>query len=268
MSAENKEFYDLLNSIANEQTFMMDLSPRETDPMTVSTLALERVSCKQLTTLQLKKLIETVVDSPLTQSSFNLTVTKIFKDSLVTKTSLQLNVIDRLLFILQTRINSLSPTTTVKEGDKEIVINFKEVSENLLRQLKENQNLFRQSSATEGKITVTFGVALIDAETQLNEELYKNLNPDVDNPDELRKVLGDAFINEIAKSIQTLTIEDKTLDLSTVTFKSRLKAVESLPASLIQTVIKYIEKYKKVVDDCLIVDDHAITIDGSLFSLY
>ena len=101
----------------------------------------------------------------------------------------------------------------------------------------------------------------------MNEEIYKNSNPNVEDPEELRKVLGEAFINEIAKAVRTLTIDEKTLDLSTVTFKSRLKTIETLPASLIQKVIEYIEEYKKVVDDCLTVNGHTIVIDGSLFSL-
>lgn len=260
MSADNKEFYDLLNSIANEQTFSLELSPRESEEITT-------VSCKQLSTAQLKKLIETVVDSPLTQASFNSTATRVFKESLVAKPSYPLNTIDRLLFILETRIQSLSPTMVTREDGEEVVINFKEVSEKLKQQLRENQTLLRSSSATEGKLTVNFGVALLDADTQLNEEIYKNINPNVEDADELRQILGDAFINEIAKSIQSITIGEKTLDLSTVTFKSRLKAIESLPASLIQQVIKHIEQYKKILDDCSVVEGHTITIDGSLFSL-
>jgi hypothetical protein len=127
--------------------------------------------------------------------------------------------------------------------------------------------LFSVSSATEGKITLTFGPALLDAESQLNDEIYKNSNPNVEDPEELRKVLGDAFINEIAKAVRTLTINDQTLDFSAVTFKSRLKTIETLPASLIQKVIEYIEEYKKVVDESLTVNGHTIVIDGSLFSL-
>lgn len=258
MSTENKEFYDLLNSIANDQTFSLDLCPREEN---------QKVLCKQLSTAQLKELIKTVVDSPLTQSAFNSAVTKTFKDSLVSLPEFSLNIIDRLLFILETRIQSLSPTTTVKIEDKTIEVNFEEIVSKLKRELQAHKELFADSSATEGKITATFGVALLNTEAQLNEEIYKNINVNVEDAEELRKVLGDAFINEIAKAVQTLTIEDKTLDLSTVTFKSRLKTIESLPASLIQKVIGYIENYKKIVDDCLTVDGHTVTIDGSLFSL-
>lgn len=255
MSTENKEFYDLLDSIVNEQTFDLELANGTV------------VKCKSLTTAQLKDLIKTVVDSPLTQAAFNTTASKIFKDSLIDTPACSLNIVDRLLFILETRIQSVSRTTIIEQEDKQIAINFEDIKNKLLTSLRQNSNLFVSSEATDGKITVTFGVALLDTETQLNDEIYRNLSVDVNNVDQLRKVLGEAFINEIAKSINTVTIGDKTFDFSGVTFKSRIKTVESLPASLIQKVIEYIEKYKKVIDESLTVEGYTVPIDSSLFSL-
>lgn len=258
MSTENKEFYDLLNEIVEEQTFDLELCPK-TDGASVS--------CKKLSTAQLKELIKSVVDSPLTQSSFNSTATKIFKQSLIGHSMESLNTIDRLLFILQTRIQSLSPVITFDNQGKKINVNLEEIKNKLLTQLKLNSKLIESQTVAEGKISLTFGVALLDTELQLNDEIYKNSKVDVENVEELRKIVGEAFINEIAKTIQTITVNDKTLNFSTVTFKSRLKTIESLPASLIQKVIEYIENYKKVIDDCLTVQDYTIPIDGSLFSL-
>ena len=256
--SDNKEFYDLLNSIVDEQTFSLELCPRNESNL---------VSCKQLSTAQLKELIKTVVDSPLTQAAFNSTATKVFKQSLIESPSFALNVVDRLLFIIETRIQSLSSTMNVKNEDKDVVINFEEIRNKLKQVLKQNAGLFASCAATEGKISISFGVASLDTESQLNDELYKDINPNVEDAEELRKVLGEAFINEIAKAVSSVTIGDKTLDLSTVTFKSRLKTIESLPASLIQKAIEYIEKYKKAIDECLVVDGYTVPIDGSLFSL-
>ena len=80
--------------------------------------------------------------------------------------------------------------------------------------------------------------------------------------------MGEAFINEIAKTINTITLDgDKVLNLSSGSFKSRLKTVESLPASLVQSVIEFVEKYKKVTEGCLVVDESfSVPVDGSLFS--
>jgi hypothetical protein len=256
MSSENKEFYDLLNSVVNDETFDLQLTPTS-----------ETIKCRQLSTAQLKELIKAVVDSPLTQSAFNTTASKVFKESIVSSPACELNVIDRLLFLIETRIQSLSPTSTVTREEKEIKIDFEEIKQALHKNIKENANLFESKTVQHEKITVDVCVPLLVTETQLNEELYKNANINVEDADQLRKVLGEAFINEIAKSIKSVTIQDKTLDLSTVTFKSRLKTVESLPASLIQKVIEYIEGYKKVIDKTLTVDGYLIPIDGSLFSV-
>jgi hypothetical protein len=258
MSTENKEFFDLLNSIVDEQTFSLNLCPRKQS---------EVVSCKKLSTAQLKDLIKSVVDSPLTQASFNSTATKVFEASLVEQSKVELNVIDRLLFILETRIQSLSPVVTLNKEDKKITVDLEDVKNKLNIRLKADSDSLGSQTVAEGKIALTFGVAKLSTEAQLNEELYKNINFDIKDADELRKIIGEAFINEIAKALETITIEDKTLDLSTVTFKSRLKTVENLPASLIQKVIEYIENYKKIIDECLTVDGYSIPIDGSLFSL-
>ena len=59
-------FQQLLNTIADEQTFELSLTNTN-------------LQCKQLTTLQLKELIETVVDSPVTQAIFNSAILKFLK---------------------------------------------------------------------------------------------------------------------------------------------------------------------------------------------
>lgn len=254
----DKEFYDLLSSISQEQTFTFDLFAKEI-PTTLT--------CKQLTTFQLKELIKTAVDSPLTQAAFNSTVIKIFKDSLIEKPTVSLNIVDRLLFVLETRIHSLSPHKTVEFEGKTIKINFEDVKKNLKASFTSNASTLANTSATEGKITVNFGIPLLDTELQLNEELYKNIEVNIENLEELRKIVGEAFINEIAKSIQTISIEEKTLTLASSSFKNRLKAVESLPASLIQKVIEYVESYKKIIGDGLTINGYTIPIDSTLFTL-
>lgn len=257
MSTENKEFYNLLKTLTEEQTFPLDLFSTG-----------EKVNCKYLTTSQLKEIIKTVVDSPLTQSAFNTTCTNIFKDSLVSKDGLvPLNVLDRLSFLLQTRINSISPIVTINKSISPVAVNFSDILSKLHSKKQEHLEKFATVSETEGKVKITYGVALLDAELQLNEEIYKDLKVNVNDAEEMKNLLGESFINEIGKCIQSITIGENTLDLSKISFKERLQAIGSLPASLIQKVIGYIEQYKDVVDDCLTIDNNLITIDASLFSV-
>ena len=250
----NLEFYNLLKSLVEEQTFSLELFSSE-----------EKVSCKFLTTIQLKELIKTVVDNPLTQSAFNTCCTRIFKES--TLVSPFLNVLDRLVFLLQTRINSISPTTTLIRNEQSFVVDFADILNKLYQKKKSNPLIFSTKTELEGKVSVIYGIPLLEAELKLNEEIYKDLQINAEDPNEMRKILGDSFINEIAKFIQVISIGDKSLDLSTISFANRLKAVETLPASLIQKIINYIEIYKETVEECLTVEGKLITLDASLFSV-
>ena len=254
MSQENKEFYDLLNQLVSEQTFEFELSNGTA------------TQCKQLTTMQLKELVKAVVDSPITQSRFNLTASNIFSTSLLTPLE-GLTTVDRLLFLLETRIHSIGNVSTVVHNENPLAIDFSKIKQTLLENITKNIEKFQTKTIDSDNISLKIGVPSIKTDSQLCEEIYKNSNINIEDIDELRKVIGEAFVNEIAKTIETITIKDKTLDLSAQTFKSRLKTVESLPASLIQKVIEYIEDYKKIVDESLTVEGYLIPVDGSLFSL-
>lgn len=249
-----KNFNELLAALAETETFDITLTDGKA------------YKFRQLTTNQLKELVKTVVDSPLTQSVFNTTLSKIMKDSLVGEGSF--NVIDRLLFAIETRIQSLSRSVTITQDNKSTTIDLIEVRDKLIKAIADSASLLEDSTYETAQLKLTFGVPSVKTETQLNEELYKNVDINIQTPEELRKILGDAFINEIAKAIKTIEVSGKLIDLSSVNFKSRLKTVEALPASSIQKVIEYIEKHKKAIEDSLIVSEGvSVPIDGSLFSL-
>jgi hypothetical protein len=258
MSEPNKDFFDLLNSVSNTETFNLALTDNK------------EYVFKQISTSHLKELIKTVVDSPLTQVIFNNTVSKIMKDTLVTKgvDLSQFNVIDRLLFVLQTRIQSISSTITLLNEENVARIDLNKYKNTLAESFLNDPKLVELQRVEASGIEITYGLPLVNTELQLNEELYKDAIISVDSQEELRKLLGETFINEIAKTIRTISIQDKILELSTIPFKSRVEAVGKLPASLINSVIEYIETYKKVVESCLQIElGTSIPIDGTLFSM-
>lgn len=260
MSLENKELLNFLKDLSTQNTFSVNLYPRSVDNI-------PSIECVPLTTSQLKKLIETVVDSPITQSVFNSTVTDIFKSC--TKSSLpnDVNIIDRLLFLIETRINSLSPTANFKEEEKEIAVDFNEIKANLQKKLLENLSDLTSTSFSDNQIIINYGLPLLEAETRLNEEVYKKIKLKVDDMEEFRKTLGEAFIHEIAKTITSVEVNNQTLHFNTLTFSDRVKVVESLPSSAVQHVIGFIETYKKIIEEALTINGYTLSIDGSLFSI-
>lgn len=253
----NKEFYDLLHTLIEEQTFNIELIDGQI------------ANCKQLNTAQLTELIRTVIDSPLTQSVFNTTSNKIFRDCVTLPLNYSLNTIDRLLFLLETRKQSLSPTITlVNSEDSNATFDIETIKQSILKAIKENSQVFADSLLTHEKFGLVVGVPYLSTEDQLNEEIYKNTEIDTSNKENLRAFIGEAFLNEIAKHLKTLTLEnDKTLDFSTISFTKRLEILNTLPASLIQKIVVYIEKQKSLVDQCLMVDGFYLSVDSTFFNL-
>jgi hypothetical protein len=252
-----KELNDLLKALeaAPEACFSLLLTNRT------------KYSFRRLNTNNLKELIKTVVDSPLTQSAFNTTVTNVMKETITpTMDVLGLNVVDRLLFCLTTRIESLSPVLTLTKDKESLEVNLVQCRDQIQQNIAKNLTLFDTQKTTLNNITLTYRIPLLKAEEQLSKEINKTTDINISTPEELRKVIGDAFIQEIATTIETVRVGDSVLDLQQISFANRIKTVEALPATAIQEVIKFIEQYKKVTESALTKDSWVVPIDGSLFS--
>jgi hypothetical protein len=258
-NVESKEFFNLISTLANEQTFSTTLTDNET------------YSFRQLNTFQLKELVKAVVDSPLTQSLFNTTISKIFRDSLVKEDDSKqysFTILDRLIFVLENRIHSISQFLKQETDNKTTTIDLVEVVEKLRTLINSSSEQLKDSMFTEGTISILYGVPSIDSDERMNKEVYKDIKPDVENTEELRKLLGEAFVNEITKAVKGIQIGDKQINFDSLDFKTRVKMIESLPANLIKKVINFVEFYKELIENSLqISKDVSVTIDGSLFSL-
>ena len=232
MNKDNKEFCDLLTSLRSKHAFEIKFTNDK----------IEKFS--PLTTAQLKNLIKTVVDTSLTQTEFNSATLAIMKECYQGTDVAALNTLtiaDKLLFLIETRINSISSSITIEDGEDKVTLDLNKIKENLSKAVEANKTTFLDHSITSDEVTLTIGLPTLNTEHQVDEEL--------------------------AKVVKSITIGDKTLNTSDLTFSERQKTVESLPALLIQQVINYVENYKKVLNGCLVIDDHSLPIDGSLFSL-
>ena len=256
MSQENKEFYDLLNELVNEQTFDLELTNDST------------VKCKPLTTSQLREIIKATIDSPFTQSAFNETTTKIFVDSLVNKPSLlEVNILDKLLFLLETRAQTISPLIQfTNDDDTKTEIDVSSVKQQILQSIKSNKEFFQEKAITEGKVTLTLETPSLQTEHELNK-YYQDISVNSSDSDELKKFLGEAFINELVKYIKTVAIDDKQIEMNSMSFKERLDIFEKLPAKIVQQLAEYIEKQKTLIDGCLIVNGFYLAIDSTFFTI-
>lgn len=243
----------------------------------------KEVPFKQLNAEQFKRLLKTVIDSPIYNTEFIVTFNNIIKENILDATVNvnRLNALDKLLIQIKTRINCISPEYTFNFTEEEI----KEKNLTVTSQSVNLQELYNSFVSSQSKFdpqefnvqqcTILCDLPTLETENKLEKELHKNTKLDISSPEELRTTIGDTFINELSKYIQTLKIDDKEIVLENFDFKTRVKIVEQLPTGVINKVLKYIESYKKLIEPLttfnLKVQDETVTkelpIDATLFNV-
>lgn len=214
------------------------------------------VKFKLLSTKQLKRILETVVDSPVYNTQFTLVANSIFKENCLDNSVDvdSLNIYDKVIFLLKTRIESVSKDYTAKFTQEEIE-QFGLKDENITIDLSEIYQSFLDKNITyndqhlsHDSCTCTCSLPTLKTENTIEAELHKNLKIEIETPEELRTIIGDTFINEVTKYVKTLTLNENEINLFNYTFKDRIKIVESLPVPLINKVLKYVEEYRSQIE--------------------
>lgn len=258
MSDSNKEFFALLDSVVKEQTLNIINSDGN------------EYKYRILSTNQLKAIIQTIIDTSTTQTAFHSTVFEIMKQNLLnTDRSVDtFNILDKLFFIIDNRINAVSPTLFIRgdEANSFIPTDLTEVKTKLAELIK-NKETIEDRVVGDEKIKVKVGIPLIKTEQTVNKDIYSKLNLTAQDPSAAQETLGTTFLIEISKWMKELTIGDQTLNLETISYESKLEAVEKVPASVIEKVIDYIETTKQKIDDCLVVSNRLLPLNGTLFSV-
>lgn len=222
----------------------------------------KEIKFKQLTTEQLKRILKTLLDNPINNQEFILVLNSIIKENCIipeidTNT---LTILDKQIVLLKTRIESISPEYTFELAeDLARTVSLNEILNNFLtKKINPLPETF-----TVNNCSLICTIPTLDIENKFEKELRQNIKQNITTTEDLRNIIGDTFINEITKFVSSITINDAVIDLSTYNFKDRIKVVESLPTSLINNVIKYIEKYRDIVKD-LFTCNLTIDKDGTI----
>lgn len=229
----------------------------------------KEIPFKQLTTEQLKLILKTVIDSPIYNTEITLTFNDIIKKNCLDGSVVidDLTVYDKLLVFYRMRLESISSDYTLTFTDEEIDDN-KLLEKTITFSLKEHFNnflnkniIFNSEQYVYNNCIIICNLPTISTENKLEKELHKNVKTDISTPEELRNVVGETFINEITKYIESITINDTTINFLTQPFKTRIKIVESIPTILINKVIKFIENYRNTIKDLTSIKTNPLTKD-------
>jgi len=204
------------------------------------------IKFKQLNTQQFKHILKTVIDSPIHNTQFIITFNSIIKENCLDQIDIEkLTILDKLLIFYIMRVESLSLEYSFDIGK----VNLKDRYNEIKKDIKH----IEPQSFNYNNYSITCCLPTLATENKIEKELYKNIQVNIESPEEFRAVLGDTFINEITKFISELKIGDNAIDLETLDFKSRIKIVEQLPTIIMNDVLKYIETYRNLVNKITIV---------------
>lgn len=245
----------------------------------------KEVMFRELNTSQQKRLIKSIIDSPVFNTEFIFALRQIIKENCVDNINTDdFTVLDKLFIIVKMRAVSIGNTYEITIDEKiKRGLGLEEFLEKAKKQLKipEPQKL----TDDKGIFSVDCNIPTIGTEYSLEMEFRSNTTDiDIDSIDKLKKVIGESFINEIVKYITCLSIkqDDKITQVifdNNVTFKTRITLIEKLPTKLLEKIVNYINTIRKELDKISVykfeyekdgvkeIKEERLTIDGSFFTI-
>jgi len=248
-------FSELLKSFSQNNSFSLQLVDNAG--------SIEEVQCSPLTLAQLREILSCANDPTPVNSRFNKTIIRFLQSNLITSLPRQLTLIDKLCFVLQTRVNSISSIASYEYNNKPFVIDVKQLHENVIKTFQRSKDLIKTQTATDETLSVEFGLPLLATELQLFEEIYTDEY--FNGPEET--LASNIIFNEICSYIYSLKINSNYINLTDLTFSQRISLVEKLPVSLTVPIIEYMKQVKLLLSECTKVEGVSVPLDYTLFLL-
>lgn len=219
----------------------------------------KKMEFRPLSVKQQKDLIKSGLDGTLGGVVISNTIGQIILDNSVSKHNFL--VTDKIPILLALRKQAFGNTFTLKEDETETKFDLDLI---LNKELK-----FTNAFQVEIKLNDTTVVAHVDVidienDIKINDFQLEKLKKNKDG--ELSDTLGSLFIYEIVKFITKIIIDSEELDLCALPIKDRLTVIESIPVTLNNNILEYIQKFRKEELDYSTIDGKILPIDARLFA--
>jgi hypothetical protein len=238
----------------------------------------------EIDTNQQKKLIKSIVDSPVYNTEFILTLRDVLKDNCVDPDVDidTLTIVDKLLLAVGLRISSIGNIIeldiTSKTGAQ-----VKGVSVDLIQVYnlaKDTLTTLAPKVFEDSLYIIECNVPTIGTEMKLERELRLNNNSlEIEDVNQLRDTIGDAFISEVVKYVGKVSIKtdngEQLVAWNKFNFTDQIKIIGTFSTKLLQQIINYISTVKEEINKVELikfeldgeVHDRRLTIDGNFFMI-
>ncbi|MDD4110025.1 MAG: hypothetical protein PHS54_00565 [Clostridia bacterium] len=244
----------------------------------------KEVPFNEINTSQQKRLIKSVIDSPVYNTEFIFTFREILKencqDPLVDIDNL--TIIDKLILALGLRMKSVGDKidveVTTKDGSK---VNVGLEASKILNMALNVLIDIGPQTLEDPYFKLVCSIPTIGSEYKVEKDLRSNTtNIEIENVEEIRQTIGDAFVSEIVKYISKVFIKDQDeklipIDWAQLKTSDRIKVVETFKTTLLKEIINYINNVRKEIDKIELINfefkgekyERRLTIDGNFFTI-
>lgn len=167
-----------------------------------------------------------------------------------------LNLFDRIVIILSYRVSTIG---NILEGDNDKT-NLNEVIKNITEY--DFSSIFKEETLSLKDIAANLSIPSLKYDEEVNNQISKKLSKNAST----QEIVSELFTSEILKYINTVTIEDVTVNLLNMNYYDKLEIVENLPGNFVKKVLKYIEKIKNVETELTTVNGVKVEASNELFS--
>ena len=214
---------------------------------------------KPLSVKQQKDLIKSGLDGYLSGITISNIIGEIILDNSIEKYDYL--VTDKLPILLALRKQAFGNIFILKEDDLETKFDLDDILN--------NQLIYSFDSQVEIKLANSDVIAHVDVikmkdDIKINQFQLEKLRK---NKDEIiSETVGSMFIYEIVKFVTKIIIGKDELDLTSLPIKDRLTIIELVPVTLNNSILEYIEKFRKEELNYVTVDGKTLPIDARLFA--
>ena len=242
------------------------------------------VPFNEINTSQQKRLVKSVIDSPVYNTEFIYTLREILKENCQDRTIDidNLTIIDKLVLALALRIRSIGNDVAVSiETDKGASVNTKLDASKILQLALSTVETIQSKTFEDSYFVIECSIPTIGTEYKLERELRdKTANIEIENIDELRRTVGEVFTGEIVKYVSAVSVKGdndilQVVDWQQFKFTDRIKVIEAFKTGLLRNVIGYIDDVRKEIDKIELVKfefdgkkyERRLSIDGNFFTI-
>ena len=221
--------------------------------------AKKEMQFKPLSVKQQKDLIKSGLDGALAGITISNIIGQIILDNSVD--TYDYLVTDKLPVLLALRKQSFGNTFILKESDEETEFDLDNILKNELNYSFDTQVEIKLANS---EVVAYVDVIKIQDDIKINQYQLEKLRKNKDEA--ISETVGSMFIYEIIKFVTKILIGTDTLDLTTLPIKDRLTVIESVPVTLNNSILEYIQQFRKEEAEYVTIDGKVLPIDARLFA--